>query len=165
MFAIAFLSREPEIQEEGWPALWGQITLGEYVERFLAPVDEWTPEQYQRQWWKAAERLLGGESAAFVTAPWQSWWAMWPEGENAIVQEHLLTPGRVAQLALGPALLAGGAHHQLVATRETCSDEGDRISEWQVRIDDVQQWLRSVLPASAAEQGAAGDVRPGIAPE
>ena len=46
MFHIEFIDDEPELQEDGWLGLWGRITLGEYEERFLAPVGYWSRADY-----------------------------------------------------------------------------------------------------------------------
>lgn len=146
MFDICFLSRKPEVQAGGWPALSGRITLGSYAERFLAPVDRWTPEDYEHQWREAAARLLAGRPTAFWTVPWQFWWVMWPLGGEAVVQEQFLTPDRLAGMSgpLGP--LVGSAPYELVGPRETRTTEGQAVSEWRLLIADVGRWYAGQPP-------------------
>jgi hypothetical protein len=136
MFDIEFIDPEPEPQDEGWLGLWGRITLGDYSERFIAPLGTWTKADYERQWIEAADRLVSGhERTAFVTAPFRFWWTMWHEGEDVFVHEELLTPERYA----GP--YDGGVPYRLIEERFTESEDGDQVSEWRVSFADILNFV------------------------
>jgi len=141
MFDIRLVSRTPERQEEGWDAVWGEIRLGEFRERFRAPLDPWTPADYERQWRAAAERLLGGQPSAFWTIPWQFWWVMWPEGDEAVMHEELLLPDRIKAGGYTAEPAAGTAPYELIGPRESLTDDGEPVSEWRVALTAVRVWL------------------------
>lgn len=81
MFDISFISEQPEIDDEGWVALLGRVTVGDETESFMASLEHWTREDYERQWQEAAQRLLDGEErTAFFTSAFGFWLVMW-QGE------------------------------------------------------------------------------------
>ena len=141
VFDISFLGAEPELQDDGWYGLAGQVCLGEYRESFLAPLDVWSREQYEGQWHEAAARLVAGEErSAFFTSAFQSWWAMWRHGALLYVHEELIVPQRFATLGAAPDLTR--APYQLLGPYAAVSQDGDPISEWQLSLDDVREFLR-----------------------
>ena len=133
MFDIAFIPGEPPYVDEEGPGLWGETVLGAFSERFIAPTDWWSREDYERQWIEGAERLLRGEpSSAFAVEAGRVWWTAWREGGEVIVQQrHLVTdemaPARTAEAAEMPYALVG--------------ERGRRVSEWRVSLDDVRDFL------------------------
>lgn len=136
MFDIEFINLEPEPQDEGWLGLWGCITLGDYNERFIAPLGTWAKADYERQWIEAAHRLVSGhERTAFVIAPFRCWWTMWHEGEDVFVHEELLTTERYA----GP--YDGGVPYRLIEERCTEAEDGDQVSEWRVSFADIREFV------------------------
>ena len=138
MFHIEFIDHEPELQEDGWLGLWGRITLGEYEERFLAPVGYWSRADYERQWLEAARRLLrSADRTGFFTAPYRFWWTMWRDGERVFVHEELITPERYA----GP--YDGTPPYQIIEDRVTHNDEGEQISEWEISLQDIRAYLNA----------------------
>ena len=137
MFDIRFLDAPPEAREEGGYALWGEITLGDYRERFLAPITLWSRERYEQHWREAADRLLrGGERTAFFTVAWQFWWTMARQGEVVLVQEELLTGDRGEPL--GPVLDPEVVPYELLEPVRLQSEDGNEISTWRVTIADVK---------------------------
>ena len=137
MFDIRFLDAPPEVREEGGFGLWGEITLGAYREKFLAPTTLWSRDRYEQQWREAADRLLrGAERTAFVTAAWQFWWTMATQGEAVLVQEEILTGDRVEPL--GPVLDPDVVPYELLEPVRLRSEDGDEISTWRVTLADVE---------------------------
>jgi hypothetical protein len=136
MFDIAFICDEPEVQEEGWFGLWGEIVLGAYRERFLAPLDVWSRRDYERQWIEAANRLMTGDGrTAFVTVARQFWWTMWREQEAVFVHEEMLTPERYARSH------GDRVPYELIEDRRTVNEEGEPIAEWRVSIADIRDFV------------------------
>jgi hypothetical protein len=137
VFDIEFIAEEPELQEEGWWGLWGRTTLGDYSERFLAPLDRWQRGDYERQWIEAAERLLHeSDRTGFSTQAGRFWWTMWRQGERVYVHEELLTPERLATLTA-----FDGAPYALIEDRATRTEDGAPISEWELTVADVQAFV------------------------
>ena len=141
MFDIEFIADEPEMQEDGWYGLWGRTTMGDFSERFLAPLSIWSREDYERQWVAGARRLLADEHrTAFFTSAFQFWWVMWREGADVFVHQQFLVPELVAELGPDPDL--GRTPYQLIGPRETHDDEsGAAVSEWRITLADVRDFL------------------------
>jgi CdiI N-terminal domain len=141
LFDIAFLTDTPERQDQdgaGRDGLRGRTTLGDYTEEFLAPLDHWSRSDYERQWFEAANRVLGEAArAAFFTAAFRFWWTMWRESEVILVHEELLTPERLAHVTD-----YGVVPYHLIEDRRTHSEDGAPISEWQITVADVRGFLK-----------------------
>jgi hypothetical protein len=141
MFAIDFVSN-PQI-EFGELSSRGQITLGEFSEEFVAPLVFWTVGAYRKQWREAAKRILiGYEDSCFVTAMRRSLfdgaiflWPAYREGEAVHIQQKLVLPGTVEGSfdPLNP--------YAQVTKRQTLSEDGKLISEWQVSVGDFARYL------------------------
>lgn len=149
MFDIC-LSTETLSEVDEGPALYGQIQLGGFKEAFIASLSDWTPEQYRRQWLRAAERLVGGESkSAFVSSflsPGKSdcfiWWPCYRVGEVVYVQNQWRFYEQLAS-PFDENLL-----YDYVADRRTVSDaDGAPISEWEVPLHSIRDFMNR----SAAE--------------
>ena len=146
MFDIAFIDDTPEYREAGRHGLWGRVTCGAFQERFVAPVECWTRADYERQWLEAARRLLGGaDRTGFFTEPYRFWWTVWREGERVFVHQEYLVPGRYA----GP--YDGRTPYEIIGERQTPSEDGGRISEWEVALRDIRDFVarRDASPVPA----------------
>ena len=140
MFDIAFVGTEPELQDEGWYGLWGQLTIGDYRESFLASLSLWSRADYERQWVEAATRLVRGkERSAFFTSAFQFWWTMWSDGVTVRVHEELFTGERLEPLGSSPNTSVTPYH--LIDSYQSMTEDGEPISEWQLALDDIHAYL------------------------
>ena len=149
MFDIRFLDAPPEHREEGGLALWGEVALGEYRERFLAPLTLWPRKRYEQQWREAAERFVrGAERTAFFTVAWQFWWTMARDGQDVLVQEELITGERVEQLGSepNPALVP----YELLRPISLQTEDGQQISTWRIAFTDVASFAARHREGGAA---------------
>jgi hypothetical protein len=139
LFDIAFITDTSEPQNDGgMNRLRGRTTLGAYTEEFLAPFGHWKRADYERQWVEAARRVLGPAGrAAFFTAAFRFWWAMWREGDVIFVHEELLTPERMAGVVDD-----GSVPYHLIENRRTHDEDGMPISEWQISAEDVRAFVK-----------------------
>jgi len=140
VFDIEFIGR-PEGEGERL-FCWGRITLGHFREEFQAPLYEWAPGDYVAHWLESAERLVvGAPVAVFLTHmvrpddAYHLGWPAWREGERVFVQERLFLREHLngAFDPDNPEVHAG--------SRQELSPEGERISQWQVGLDDVAAFL------------------------
>jgi len=122
--------------------VWGRITLGAFQDEFQAPLYDWASGDYLAQWLDAAERLVAGApTVVFLThmvhptAPYHMGWPAWREGERVLVQERLF----LAEQLGGPFDLEHPEVH--LGPRQEVSDEGLKISQWTVTLDDVAAFL------------------------
>lgn len=144
-FSISFLD-EPLDDLNGAPGAWGRIELGDFQERFLANLSAWSVRDYETHWKEQLACLLtGAERIALITLFQRpadnahlEWWALYREGKTVhaqnqirIFEEHIVGP-----FSLECALNS-------LSDRQTVSDEGDKISEWQIEIGDIERFLAS----------------------
>ena len=139
MFYIGFISA-PRVNDEGWPHAVGELTLGDYSERFEASLVHWSMREYEEQWRQAIARLGGGApSSALITsyggpAVISTIWPVWREGREAVFQERLVVPGDA-----GAALEPARAYEQLGA-RVSVGEEAP-VSEWTIPMAQVLAYV------------------------
>ena len=142
MFDIQMLPLE-FIGEEGHRGLEGRITLGDYWESFVSPLDFWTRADYEAQWQQGVELALhsGRPSCLIVSIerPSESelvrWWLLYPEGERVYVQEHLLI---LPDLSISFSL---EDPYSFIPDRKQLGEEGAQVSEWEVSRTNLQDFL------------------------
>ncbi len=139
MFDIAFLAAEPRyVDETGWHGRWGRTVLGDFEERFIAPIGWWRAADYAQQWILGAQRLLEGASpSAFAIEAGRLWWVAWREGSDVVINQRLLLADEMAR-----AWTADADHvpYDLVGPRESPTENGNEISEWRVCLDDIRDF-------------------------
>jgi hypothetical protein len=140
MFDIGFIQNEPPyLDEDGWPGLWGQIVLGEFTERFVAPIDWWTRDDYERQWFEGARRLIdGAQESAFVQEAGRLWWTAWREGDDVHIQQRLLVDESLSRARTAGV---GELPYEVVGLRATHTDDGQLLSTWIVSIADLRAFV------------------------
>jgi contact-dependent growth inhibition (CDI) system CdiI-like immunity protein len=126
---------------------WGRITVGHFTEEFQAPLLEWAPGDYLAQWLEAAHRLSkGAPVAVFLThmvhpqAAYHLGWPAWRDGESVYVQERLFLHEQLTG-AFDPEYPEVHA-----GPRREISEDGERISQWQVSLHDVLAFLERRRP-------------------
>jgi len=123
----------------------GTLVLGSETETFLASFDHWQPEDYERQWQEAISLVVneGSKSALITEMPAPSvanfirWWPMWRFGESVKLNEQLLF-----MADLETPIDAENPYTHVGEYREL-NEEGERISEWVVPLQDLVDFLRS----------------------
>jgi hypothetical protein len=140
MFDLAFLSTEPlYVGEEGWRGRWGLSVLGDFEERFVAPIEWWQPADYERQWILGARRLLAGApSTAFTVEAGRLWWIAWRAGAGVAIHQQLLLGEQME-----PAWMATADEipYELVSERVTHTEDGDEISKWRVTFAEIHDFV------------------------
>lgn len=129
---------EPEVR-------FGEIVLGEYVERFEAPTSYWTAEDYQEHWKQAIERIVGGEEkSCLITSMYDPelanfifWWPIFREGTKVFVQNQVLflKDDKTPLNPLNP--------FASIKDRQTLTEDGLLISEWEISISELEFFLNS----------------------
>ena len=105
MLAICFTNaaNQEEPNQTGAGPGWGRgrITIDEFVEDFESPLWFWKTADYERQWAQGIQRILDGEpTSCLITSliepirtadyVFGSWWKLYLDGVNVIVQQQLL---------------------------------------------------------------------------
>lgn len=119
------------------------ITIGDFVES-CPLVGDWTPSRYQTRWIESLQSLVQGQSTVALPlgtrilglndAPLI--WVLYRDSDDVFVQQVMLVPG--SEWETGP-------DGELISSppRETVSDDGQPISEWQTDADAIREYLNS----------------------
>jgi hypothetical protein len=121
----------------------GALELGRHHEYFGSVLVFWGTEDYRASWDAGLRRLLGGASisclATSVTEPsstnFVEVWPLYREESNVYVQNRLLFLDQLEQ-KFDPS-----APWESVDPRSVVDEDGMRISEWLVGIDDIGEFL------------------------
>ena len=135
-----------EFQSEGDLVASGVLKIGDFTESLQISLSYWNREQYLDQWREALERLLkGGSSSAIVTTMYDSntanfifWWVMYLIGDSVHIQNHVLFLDELEQPFDEFNL------YRFIPKRETHTEEGEPISEWVIKVTDLQACFDSL---------------------
>lgn len=115
---------------------WGRIEVGNFVESFAIPVEIWSMEKYKAQWYKSLKAIIdGADKACLITAirnpdisDFISMFALYRSGESVFVQNQIMLCSKY-NLEIKNEELG-----KLIGERETHSEDGCKISEWETSI-------------------------------
>lgn len=133
MFSIEVL---PGSEQVGDGCRLGRIRVGTFTERFVvAALPGRELAALAGEWHRALRGLLDrAESVALRTQPGEVW-VLYRHGTRVFVQSQLLVPGWQGRLANDGSVLE-------VPPRETVSEHGAPISEWETSVDAVREFVR-----------------------
>lgn len=134
----------------------GEIRLGEDQESFRAFVGVWTVEDYKASWIAALRHLVGGATTSCLitslTTPadghFVTTWPLYRVGDDVYLQNRLLfheDPDHIVEAHAHE--LDPYAPWESVDPRETIDEDGQQISEWALRVEDIQEFLDTKSPA------------------
>lgn len=116
----------------------GLITIGSFHERFIAPLNFWSVNDYRRHWGDSVNFLISTRKDTCLitamhdpsTANFIQWWLLYPHGTSVFIQHHLLFLSTLSSPfnVLEP--------HLQVPARQVTNDEGVPISEWESTLSD-----------------------------
>jgi hypothetical protein len=140
-FSIAFTG----FDDEDPLVAFGELRLGEHSERFQSVLGFWEPVDYQASWAAGLARLLGGASVSCLAtsvldpaaANFIEVWPLYRQDEHVYVQNHLLFLDQL------PRNFDPAAPWDSVRPRSVMNEEGRAISEWQVTVEEVTEFLES----------------------
>lgn len=123
----------------------GALVLGAQREYFESVLGFWGLDDYKASWTTGLRRLVAGASTSCLatlvidppTANFIEVWPLYREGSDVYVQNRLLFLDQLSH-EFDPA-----APWESVSPRSVVSEDGQRISEWRVSIDDIGEFLRS----------------------
>jgi hypothetical protein len=123
----------------------GELRLGEVHEYFQSVLGFWELDDYIQSWATGLRRLLAGASisclATSVTDPasanFVETWPLYREGVSVYVQNRFLFLDQLTR-EFNPK-----APWESIDPREVVSEDGQPISEWQVGLADIRDFLDS----------------------
>ena len=121
----------------------GIITIGSYVERFVAAIGYWEVPHYRRHWQEAITRIIqGAPSSTLITSMYDPavanfiyWWPMYHVGQTVQLQNHILFLNEL-ETPFDP-----DDPFRFVPERTIINSDGEQISEWSASIADLECFL------------------------
>jgi hypothetical protein len=133
--------------EDGAEVFPAEIRLGSFSEGFEVPAGFWTAADYESHWLAGAQRLVEGASRVglLVEAPNPAadrffWWTLWRDGPIVYAQNGILFRSKL----VGSVDLTNP--DRFVEARRETSDDGGRISQWQLALDDIVSYVSRMRP-------------------
>lgn len=145
MFFIGFTDSPLEFpfDDRSIPAAPGRLALGKCEEEFLANLWLWTKLDYLVHWTRELRALLAGQSKIALIVSYDDprassnmeIWRVYRDGDWAHFQNQILS---YRSLPDGFDL---AEMSQYIDDRSTTDENGNRISEWNVHIRDIETFL------------------------
>ena len=142
-FSISLIS-DPLLElAPGEVASFGVIQIDSFQERFIASLMYWSVDDYKRHWKQAIERILhSSDVSCLITsmvdpaiATFIFWWPMYRVNETVLIQNQILFLDQLQ------SPFDEHTPFSFVPKRQTINEDGDVISEWSVRINDLEEFL------------------------
>jgi contact-dependent growth inhibition (CDI) system CdiI-like immunity protein len=121
----------------------GLITIGSYVEHFVAATGYWDVTRYRRHWHEALTRIVQGSvTSTLITSMYDPavanfiyWWPMYRLGHTVHFQNHVLFLDEL-KTPFDPS-----DPFRFVPERMIVGMDGENISEWSASIADLESFL------------------------
>ena len=145
MFSLAFTDEPLEYpyDDTNIPAAPGGLVLGKSTEEFLASLSVWAKSDYESHWTRELKTLLeGNPKVALVVSYYGNLasnmeiWNVYRDGELVHFQNQILWCSTL------PPAFEVSKLSQYISDRAVVNAEGNRISEWDVPIQDIELFLR-----------------------
>ncbi len=122
----------------------GVMYLVDHTEGFHAPTTYWSTDQYESSWNTALRRTIdGAEVSCLVVAiddpradNFTEVWPIYRENDTVYFQNHYLFPENLDH-EFDPDV-----PWDSVRARETINDDGDKLSEWELPLQSLRDFLR-----------------------
>jgi hypothetical protein len=126
------------------PAAPGELTLGKHTEEFLANMSLWDRSAYESHWLSELRALCEGNPKVALIVSYDDpkassnleIWRAYLDGQWVHFQNQLLWYGDI------PAGFEISKISQYIPDRAIMNAEGERYSEWDVDIRDIELFLR-----------------------
>jgi CdiI N-terminal domain len=123
----------------------GELRLGEVHEYFQSVLGFWELGDYTKSWAIGLRRILAGASISCLatsvtdpaTANFIETWPLYREGADVYVHNKYLFLDQLTS-EFDPTAPWGS-----IGPRSVVNEDGQRISEWKVRLDDIRYFLDS----------------------
>jgi|SRR5579885_106402 hypothetical protein len=146
MFSIGFIDAplEHPFDDPSIPAAPGRLVLGKSEEEFLADLSLWGKADYESHWTRELKALLAGNSKVALIVSYydpkaasnMEIWRVYRDGEWAHFQNQLLWCSSL------PDDFEVSEISRYIGERSLTAESGDRISEWDVPLRDIELFLR-----------------------
>ena len=146
MFSIGFTDEPLEYpyDDTGVPAAPGRLVLEKSMEEFLANLHLWGKSDYESHWTRELKTLLDGNPKVALVVSYNDphpdsnmeIWRAYRDGELVHFQNQILWYSTLPQLFEVQKI------SQYIQDRAVVTPEGNRISEWDVPIQEIELFLK-----------------------
>jgi hypothetical protein len=146
MFSISFTDQPLEypFDDTSIPAAPGALVLGKITEEFLANLSLWGKSNYESHWTRELKALYEGRPKVALVVSYDDpkaasnmeIWRVYRDGDWAHFQNQLLSYSNL------PHGFEVSKMSNYVDDRVVTNTEGQRISEWDVAIRDIELFLQ-----------------------
>ena len=146
MFSIGFTDEPLEYpyDDTGIAAAPGKLVLGKWTEEFLANLSLWSRLDYESHWTRELKALLEGKPKVALVVSYNDphpasnleIWRVYRDGEWLHLQNQLPWYSDL------PKEFGISEMSRYIDDRVVINAEGNRISEWDVAIRDIELFLR-----------------------
>jgi CdiI N-terminal domain len=144
-FSIDFTNNE--FLEDNQKFLVGKIKIGEFQEEFTSSLSYWNKTDYLEQWKSALIKTYTGSPKSCLvtsmfdplTANFIFLWTLYLDKSVVHIQNQILFLDELDKpfLELNP--------YESIRDREIISDAGDKISEWDVNVNEIKEYLALLI--------------------
>jgi hypothetical protein len=142
-FSICFLEKDLQGTQSEYAL--GEIVIDDFHEIFRSSLSHWNTNKYLLQWREGLQRICNGHHKSCLIASMFNptsanfifLWTLYLDGDIVHVQNHLLFLDGLESPFLESEPYAS------VRDREIINDEGEKISEWDVNINTIKEYLAS----------------------
>lgn len=135
--SIKIIGSKP-IQCEGRQALKGRITIADFEETICIHLNQWTKEDYERQWKEGLDRLKNHDRSCLVVSVGKpednavvEWWRLYRIDNIVFIQNGNLSK-KIYKKIVGKSSFTPETCYDFIPTRRTHTEEGYEIAEWSV---------------------------------
>lgn len=115
---------------------YGRIYIGNFQEKFMIALNNWSIEDYKKQWQLALKRLATHNKSCFaitVTSTRFFYWALYKEQDIIYIQNIFLLEEYFVEITKKQIITPENCFNFIVP-RKQYDEDGEKISEWSVRI-------------------------------
>jgi hypothetical protein len=138
---IKLTSKKQKIVD-GVPSYNGKITIGDFAETIVVPVDLWKKEDYERQWQEGLARIKTHDTSCLVTfiydphiRPLLEWWILY-RVNNIVCVQNLMFSDFVYQEIIGDKPFTPDTCYDFIPPRVIEFEDGSRPSEWRIPLEE-----------------------------
>lgn len=152
-FNIKVMTKMPKMVD-GLLSLWGKITINDFNEWFVMPLQDWSITQYQKQWTQGLQRIKTHDTSCLVTTVQNlkynaliEMWTLYKE-KNIIFFHHEMINKTILK-ELNIPTFTNLSHfndqncYDLINPRtvnkqgEAVNEDGESICEWKINANEV----------------------------
>lgn len=145
MFSIEL--SDNAVNNSGELVLPGKIIFGSDYDDFLSPISYWSRESYISHWKRALGLILDGrDRSALITRMYSPnsanfifWWVLYLEKDSIVFQQHILFLEEL------DCKFNEENFTKFIPDRENVSEDGERISEWEVSFNDLEDFYNHLI--------------------